>query len=62
MCLSHAKRNIKKAHKTESQRVTKQHIIFSQSVSDLEIIDMVETEINDPVISSTLNMYEIEHS
>ena len=62
MCLSHAKRDIEKAHKTESQRVTKQHIIFSQLVSDLEILDMVETEINDTGISSALNMNEIERS
>ena len=60
--LSHAKRDIEKAHKTESQRVTKQHIISSQLVSDVEILHMVEPEINDSGISSTLNMTQIEHS
>ena len=56
MCLSHAKRDIEKAHKTESQRVRKQQNIFSQLVSDLEILNIVETEINDPGISSALNI------
>ena len=35
---------------------------FSQLVSDLEILEMVETEINDPTNSSVLNMNDIEQS
>ena len=44
------------------QRLANQNIIFSQLVSDLEILDMVETKLNDPGISSALNMNEVEHS
>lgn len=44
LCLSHAKRDIEKAN-----RLPKQDVNFSQLVSDLEILDMVETEINDPL-------------
>ena len=43
LCLSHAKRDIEKAN-----RPPKQQVNFSRLVSDLEILDMVETEINDP--------------
>lgn len=56
LCLSHAKRDIEKA-----KRLPKQHIQFAQLVSDLEILDFVETEINDPN-SSALNMNDIERS
>ena len=50
------KKLTKQRHK-ESQN----NIVFSQLVSDLEIPDMVETEMNDPTISSALNMTRIEH-
>ena len=43
------------------KKLTKQHCYFSKLVSDLEIPDMVETEMNDPGISSALNMTQIEH-
>ena len=57
LCLSHAKRDIEKAN-----RLPKQQVNFSRLVSDLEILDMVETEINDPANSSALNMNDIEQS
>ena len=55
LCLIHAKRDIEKAN-----RLPKQQIHFSRLVSDLEILDMLETEINDPANSSALNMNDIE--
>ena len=57
LCLSHAKRDIEKAN-----RLPKQQIHFSRLVSDLEILDMVETEISDPTDSSALNMNDIEQT
>uniref|UniRef100_UPI00358EE172 collagen alpha-1(V) chain n=1 Tax=Myxine glutinosa TaxID=7769 RepID=UPI00358EE172 len=57
LCLGHAKRDIEKAN-----RPPKQHVHFAQLVSDLEMLDMVETEINDPSNSSALNMNDIEQS
>ena len=57
LCLSHAKRDIEKAN-----RLPKQQIHFSRLVSDLEILDMVETEISDPTDSSALNMNNIEQT
>ena len=56
-CLRNTEREIDKAN-----RPPKQNIIFEQLVSDLEILDMVETEINDPSESSVLNMNDIEQS
>ena len=55
LCLIHAKRDIEKAN-----RLPKQQNHFSRLVSDLEIVAMVETEINDPANSSALNMNDIE--
>ena len=50
-CLINAKRDIDKTNKPP-----KQHVHFAQLVSDLEMLDMVKTEINDPSDSSALNM------
>ena len=57
LCLKLTEWEIDKAN-----RPPKQNIIFEQLVSDLEILDMVETEINDPSESSALNMNDIEQS
>ena len=56
-CLSHVKRDIEKA-----KRTPKQNVIFSQLVSDLEILEMVENEINDSNINYVLNMNDIDQS
>ena len=43
LCLMNTEQEI-----DEANRPPKQNIIFEQFVSDLEILDVVETEINDP--------------
>jgi len=58
LCLSHAKRDIEKA----KRQLTKDDIKFAQLVSDVEILEMVETEINNSTHESVLNMNDIEKS
>ena len=58
MCLSHAKRDIEKAKRT----LPKDDIKFAQLVSDVEILEKVETESNNSTHESVLNMNDIEKS
>ncbi|KAK6182330.1 hypothetical protein SNE40_010041 [Patella caerulea] len=55
-CLSHAKREIERAKRQHP----KDDIKFAQLVSDVEILDMVETEINKSTHESVLYMNDIE--
>ena len=57
LCLMNTEQEIDKAN-----RPPKQNIIFKQFVSDLKILNMVETEINDPSERPALNMNDIEQS
>jgi hypothetical protein len=58
LCLTRAKRDIR----LKAKKIIKKHVRFSQLVSDLEILDMVEAEIDDPAISYVLNMNDIEEA
>ena len=60
MCLSHAKRDrdIQKA----KRQLQKDDIKFAQLVSDAEILEMVETAINNSTSESVLNMNDIKKS
>ena len=57
-CLVKAKREIEKQTKTKNNST----FTLSQIVSDMEIIDLVETDINDSAVPHALNMNEIEQA
>jgi hypothetical protein len=53
-CLIKAKRDIEKAKQPQTHEVK-----FAQILSDMEILDIVETELSDPTSDSVMNMNEV---
>ena len=53
-CLTKAKRDIEK-----SKQSHKHEVKFAQLLSDMEILDIVETELSDPTRQSVMNMNEV---
>lgn len=56
-CLVKEKRDIEKLEQQQ-----KSHVKFGQVLSDLELLEIVETELNDPNIDGALNMNDIQQT